>query len=80
MHRWHIGDRDIPCQVASPQSLTLLLPELPPYRGRVPAATTYLRFQKGANRPDYERYDKRGPGNPRHTLVAQFFTELHARL
>jgi len=40
MHRWRIGGRDIPCQVASPQSLTPLLPAPSPYRGSRPAAIT----------------------------------------
>src|SRR5579864_6976057 len=32
MHRWRIGDPDIPSQVASPQSLTPLLRATQPYR------------------------------------------------
>ena len=40
MHRWRIGVRDIPCQVASPQSLTLLLPAPQPYRSCSSSATT----------------------------------------
>src|SRR5665213_4558484 len=45
MHLWRIGDRATsywtgPCQVASPQSLTLLLPAPQPYRRRPLIATT----------------------------------------
>jgi len=79
-----IGDRDIPRRVASPQSLTPLLPALSQHDTWNPVAiridTMPPGIEKGANRLDYERYDKRGPGNPRtYTLVAQLFAELHAR-
>ncbi len=36
MHRWRTGHRDIPCQVASPQSLAPLLPMTQRYRNFVP--------------------------------------------
>jgi hypothetical protein len=40
MHRWRIGVPDIPCQVASPQSLTPLLRAPQPYRHSMLVAST----------------------------------------
>ena len=39
-HRWRIGDPDIPCQVASPQSLPPLLRATQPYRFSILVAST----------------------------------------
>src|SRR5580698_2579546 len=49
MHRWRIGGRNIPGQVASPQSLTPFLPAISAYRLSV-AATTNRTVRASSDR------------------------------
>src|SRR5438477_13075290 len=47
MHRWRSGDRSMPCQVASPQSLTPFPPAVLAYRSCLVAATIARRLPDG---------------------------------